>query len=354
MKKIDAYLAKTVLGGIGLVSLMLCGLQVFILLVNQIDDLGRGQYNLVGALKFVCLSLPYEVYTFFPMACLLGCLIGLGVLASHRELVVIRASGVAIYDVMGVITKAGIGLILIVTLFGETVAPKLAYLANTSKLQAISGGQSLRTAEGMWLRHQDDFIYIEAFAENNTLLNVMQFHFDDKHALRFARLIPKVTITDGKGVMHDYQQTNFNAQSTSVEHQSIAPWDIAIDASIFEVSHLSPDELPLISLWNYVHAMKVNHQAVSNIELSFWQRLLQPLTTWVMLLLAVPFIFGPLRSSTMGAKLLLGALVGFGFHLLNRFMGPLTTVYQLPPLLVAFGPTLIFALLGMSLMRRAR
>ncbi len=56
----------------------------------------------------------------------------------------------------------------------------------------------------------------------------------------------------------------------------------------------------------------------SNLQVAFWQRLAQPFTTLVMMMLAIPFIFGPLRSSTMGLRFIAGALMGFGFHMINR------------------------------------
>ncbi|WP_040187389.1 LptF/LptG family permease, partial [Legionella pneumophila] len=76
-KILDRYIAKTVLSAIGLVTLMLVGLQIFILFVNQIDDLGRADYGIVQAGVFVLLQMPYQVYLFFPIASLLGCLVGL-------------------------------------------------------------------------------------------------------------------------------------------------------------------------------------------------------------------------------------------------------------------------------------
>jgi lipopolysaccharide export system permease protein len=52
----------------------------------------------------------------------------------------------------------------------------------------------------------------------------------------------------------------------------------------------------------------------------------------------------------MGSKLLTGATVGFGFHMINRFLGSMSQVYQLPPELAAIGPTCLFALLGLYFM----
>jgi lipopolysaccharide export system permease protein len=73
-----------------------------------------------------------------------------------------------------------------------------------------------------------------------------------------------------------------------------------------------------------------------------------------MMILAIPFIFGPLRSSTMGSKLLAGATLGFSFHIINRIFGPVSQVFQLPVEIAAFGPTLLFAILGIYLMKRVR
>ena len=112
--------------------------------------------------------------------------------------------------------------------------------------------------------------------------------------------------------------------------------------------------MSLHELHKYLHAQGINQQTVHTYQLVYLQRLIQPLTTMVMMVLAIPFIFGPLRSSTMGSKLLAGASVGFGFHIINHFFGPVSQVFQWPPEVAAFGPTSVFALLGLYLMRRMK
>ena len=72
-----------------------------------------------------------------------------------------------------------------------------------------------------------------------------------------------------------------------------------------------------------------------------------------MMMLAIPFVFGSLRSISLGSRLLMGLGVGFSFYLLNQFFVPLSTVFQLSPLFAAMLPTVLFALLGYVLMRRA-
>ena len=354
MKLLESYIAKTVLASIALVTLMLAGLQIFILFVDQLDDLGKGDYGIVQATSFVFLQMPYQVYLFFPMASLLGCLIGLGVMANHHELVVMRAAGMSIGQVTVAVLKAAVVVIVLVTVLSETLMPQMIRIANDQRTQAVSGGQALRTARGVWMRNQNDFLHIGSIFPGNVMEHVYQFHFDDAHHLRFSRKIAKIDFIGGVWQAHDVVETMIHDGETKARSIPVMNWDVPLKPSILNVSGSDPDEMTLKGLYQYLRAQKKSHQAALNYQLVFWQRIIQPLTTVVMMVLAIPFIFGPLRSSTMGSKLLAGATVGFGFHIINRFLGSVSQVYQFPPVIAAIGPTCLFALLGLYLMRRVK
>jgi lipopolysaccharide export system permease protein len=343
-----------VLSSIALVTLMLAGLQIFILFVNQLDDLGRANFGILQASVFVLLQTPYQVYLFFPMASLLGSLIGLGIMANHRELVVMRAAGMSIWQITIAVLKAALVVIIVVTITGETLVPRLAHIANDEKLQAMSSGQALRTAKGVWLRFQNDFISIGTVVSDHQLQQVYQFHFDTEHHLRLARQMDALNFVNGHWLAMDVAESRIENDHVESQQQSELLWEVPLKPNILKVSSSEPDEMTLEELHQYLRVQKMNHQTALNYQLAFWQRLIQPLTTVVMMVLAIPFIFGPLRSSTMGSKLLAGATMGFGFHIINRFFGPVSQVFQWPPEVAAFGPTLMFALVGLYLMRRVK
>jgi lipopolysaccharide export system permease protein len=60
-----------------------------------------------------------------------------------------------------------------------------------------------------------------------------------------------------------------------------------------------------------------------------------------MVVLAVPMVLRANRSVSVGQRVLMGALIGLGFHLLNQAAGHLGVVYEIPPLLSATGPALL-------------
>lgn len=354
MKKLEWYIAKIVLSCVALVTLMLAGLQVFILFVNQLDDLGKNDFGIIQASIYVLFQMPYQVYLFFPMASLLGCLIGLSILANHRELIVMRSAGMSIQQITAAVLKAAFLLIIMVTLLGETLVPKLSQYANNARMQALSKGQALRTAQGVWLRQQNDFIAISQVQGQETLKGVYQFRFDNTHHLAMARKIDTVRFIDGKWIAYHSEETHFTSHKIWVEQHEIRTWDIQIKPVLLSLNIHEIEEMTLKELHQYLHAQKINHQSALAYQLAYWQRIIQPLTTVVMMILAIPFVFGPLRSSTMGAKLLAGATAGFSFYIINRFFGPVSQVMQWPPLIAAIAPTCLFAIVGIYLMRRVK
>lgn len=354
MLLIDKHIIKNVLLAVLLVICMLTGLQIFILFVNELGDIGKGDYGVLQAFTFILFTMPYQVYLFFPMASLLGCLIGLGIMANNNELVVIRASSKSIGQITLVVLKVAVILILIVTLLGEMLLPKLVLLANENKMQAISAGQGLRTAKGTWLRYKNDFIAISNVLPGNELEDVYQFHFDEENNLKFARHIDIVKAIKDQWKAYGVAQTDIFANETKVSSKSMMDWDIYINPRILNMSTVEPDEMTFSQLQQFLKNQKDSHQSMQSYKLAFWQRIAQPFTSIVMMMLAIPFIFGPLRSSTMGSKLLAGATVGFGFYILNRFCGSLSQIYQFPSIIAALGPTAFCALLGLYLMQKVR
>jgi lipopolysaccharide export system permease protein len=71
-------------------------------------------------------------------------------------------------------------------------------------------------------------------------------------------------------------------------------------------------------------------------------------------LLAIPFVLGSLRSAGTGARMVMGLVLGIGFFLLQRLIESGTIVFNLNPILLAWLPTALLALVTVTLLARAR
>ena len=88
--------------------------------------------------------------------------------------------------------------------------------------------------------------------------------------------------------------------------------------------------------------------------LSFWGKLLQPLATLALVLLAVSFVFGPLRESTMGFRVFVAIGVGLLFTILQQLLEPASLLLGINPLFAVLLPIMSCAALGIVSMLRVR
>ena len=139
-KILDWYIGRTIIATSALCLITLVGLSSIIKYVEQLRQVGKGTYDLMGALYFVLLSMPRDIEMFFPMAALLGALIGLGMLAASSELVVMQAAGYSKLDIGVSVLKTAIPLMLIVMVLGQWGAPQAQKMARDLRAFQKSGG----------------------------------------------------------------------------------------------------------------------------------------------------------------------------------------------------------------------
>ncbi len=351
---LDRYIFKTIITMTIIVVVALLGIDFFIHFIQESNDFGKGDYSLWAGLKTVVYLLPTDLYQLFPMIGLLGCMLGLGALASHSELIVMRGAGCSVLKITRSVLIAVGFLVLAVTVLGESVAPNLMHQAMSDKALARSQGQAIKTQHGLWLREGDSFYHIAHLAKGGILQGLTRYQYDKAHRLIAVSYAKNAKFSDGSWNVTDVDQTFLKHNKTTTSHKANGKWDIDLAPVILKVAETDPDEMRLSKLFAVMKYKKRNNLDYQEFALNFWQRIFQPLATMVMMLIAIPFIFGPLRTVSMGLRMVSGLMVGFSFFIINQFFGPLTTVMQLPPLLAAIFPTLLFAGIGIFLGMKVR
>ncbi|MDY6058694.1 MAG: LptF/LptG family permease [Candidatus Onthovivens sp.] len=71
-----------------------------------------------------------------------------------------------------------------------------------------------------------------------------------------------------------------------------------------------------------------------------------------MVLLGASTVFGPLRSASVGARVVVGIVVGFVFYAVNEILAPFTIFYGVPPIVGATLPTSIVLVVAIYLLRK--
>ncbi len=354
MRILDRYIFRSVIATTLLALLAVVALDTLFIFVAEADKIGRGHYGLGTVLVYILWSLPQNAVAAMPAVFLLGGLLGLGALAVGSEIVVIRASGVSTLRIVWSALRPGIVLSLIALLLGEFVAPGLAHRASDMRAEALGKTQSIRGEKGFWAKDGSRVVWVRELRTSGELANIELYEFDDENRFkRFARVDGARHVKGGWQLDH-VQSTWVDGPAARIETYASEPWRVSISPSLLEILSLDPDEISLRDLWSYLDYLDENGLDSRSHHLAWWQKLVAPFGNLVMLFIATPFVFGPLRQAAFGQRLFVGILIGLGFFLVNRAMGGFGLVYGLPPFIAAVLPTAMFFAAGALAFSRIR
>ncbi len=351
---IHRYIAKSILTTTFFVIAVVVGLAFVMGLLSELKDIGTGDYGFMQALLHACLRLPYSIYQFFPMLVLVGGVVGLGMLSANRELIVMRASGISILHIMKAVTSAALILIICAILIGELIAPHANFLAEKRKDSAENSGQAVATATGVWIHEGNNILHVDKVIGLEHLEGVTRYEFNAEHQLLTAYYAQYMDYTQGQWQLRNMVKTTFAQDQTQSQQTPLGTWNLALNPNLLSVGLIAPEQMTLPGLSKYSEHLLKNKLQASSFQFEFWKRVFQPLTILVMILLAIPFVFGSPRSVTMGWRILFGVMVGFTFYILNSLLGQFSIVFQVSPMAAALLPTVLFALIGYILLLRIR
>ncbi len=352
MRIIDRYIARAVITGTLLALAVLVAMFTFFSFIDHMGEVGRGNFGIWNVIEYVTLTLPRRAFALFPVAALIGSLLGLGTLAGNSELTVLRAAGISIGRIVLATMKGGAILMAIALFLGEIVAPPAEELAQTRRSLALSKNLAMNTGEGFWARDGMTFINVGSMHAEDAMADINIYEFDDSNRLRMATYAKRATYRDDNWLLEDIKQSEISEKGVVNRRLERAEWTSVLGPELINVSVVKPEYMSMWGLFKYIRYLRENGQESAPYELGFWGKLMAPLVTGVMIFLAVPFVFGPLRSVGVGQRILVGTMVGIGFHILNQTFAKMGLVYGLSPVLSATSPTLLFFSAALWMMRR--
>ena len=352
MVKLDRYIGKSVFMAIMAVLGIILGLASLFAFIDEMGDISD-TYSVWDASSFVLMTAPRRVYDMLPMAALIGCLIGLGSLASSSELTIMRAAGVSIGRIVWAVMKPMLFLMVAGVLVGEYVAPYAENQAQANRSLAQGTGDAQSAKHGLWHRQGDEFIHINAVQPNGLMYGVTRYRFDDQRHMLTSSFARQANFKTDYWELKDVATTYFRDGSTEVINTPLERWDVSLSPQLLSTVVMPPESLSISGLWSYSHYLADQGLSNGRYWLAFWTKVLQPFVTVALVLMAISFIFGPLRSVTLGQRVFTGVLVGFTFRIVQDLLGPSSLVFGFPPLLAVLVPATACAVAGLWLLRRA-
>ena len=354
MSRLDLYIGHRIALMILTASFGLISLFVIFTFLDQMEDLDEG-YTLSEVLRYVSYSVPRIFYETLPFAVLIGCLTGLGILATNGELIVMRCAGVSTWKIFWSATKPALILILFGVFIGELLLPDFERTARVLKENATE--DEITPQGGFWYREQDIFMHFNSVSHLGDLKDIHQYLINDQNNLyqtRWANSAQYIKKDDGYWLMKDIVVTYLDDPEMRVKRLDTLIWRTELTPDILSAEILvEPDKMSMTELWRKISYMSSQELNTSKFELGLWSKLLQPLASLSLVFVAVAFIFGPLRETTMGMRVVTGLVIGILFKFVQDLLSPASLVFGFPPLIATLVPIATCAIIGYILIRRA-
>ena len=355
MRILNRYFWQESTLNILMIMLGLLSMFSFFDLIQELDSLGRGSYNINNMLLFVFLSIPGHVYEVVPVAVLIGMMVSLGSLSKNSELVVMRVSGLSIIDIGFSLIKVGLLFTIITFLVGELITPISEKTAQRMRIKATDAVVAQDFKSGLWVKDYKSFINIENVLPDATLLNINIYEFDSDFKLRTISNAKKATYSNDRWRLNEVTQTKFN-YADNLDQNTIqtdffdkANWESAIRPELLNVLLVAPEKMSAWNLYSFINHLASNKQKTTRYDVALWSKMIYPLACIVMVILALPFGFLQQRSSGTSSKIFLGILLGVVYQIMNRVFIHLGVLNDWPPFMSAITPTIIFLLAGLSM-----
>ena len=354
MDILDRYIGKTMVMGVLAVMLVMVALDSLISFAGETGNIGRANYGVWNAIMYIVLNIPQKIYLMFPMIALLGTILSLGVMAGNSELIAMRAAGISISRITYSVLKTGFILAAFVIAIGEFVSPPAVQYAKLKRVSAMDNKISLNTDYGLWARDGKDYIHIRRVENDGRLTGINIYGYDDHHNLVQILSSPFAEYEVDHWKL--YEVTQRKVFPDHIEEKFIATlnWKSLLNPEMVDVVSINPDNLSIIKLRSYIGYLKAIKHDSKEYELTFWSKLIAPITIAAMIVLAIPFVFGSLRNVGAGQRILVGFLIGLGFFIFNKLIGNAGLVYINHPWIAAITPTLVILVIGVFLLRRIR
>jgi lipopolysaccharide export system permease protein len=344
MRVLDRYIVKAVCGSVVLVMAVLLTLLALFLFINEQGWVGVGSYGNLQAARYVLLNLPATLVQFLPVAALIGSLLAMGTLARGSELTVMRAAGIGVWRIGVSVMLAGLLLVPAAAVVGEFLAPPLTQVARVGKAVQRNANISITGRGSAWLRDGNRILRAERLSDGGTYGGITLFEIGpDNQLLAVGQAAGARVTADGAWELAPYAESRLEPAQVTARTAATLRLDISANPAFLDAIASDPMELSWRELGRAIAHLRANGQDDRHYRFAYWSKVAGFAAIPLAMLLAVPFMFGSLRSAEGGARATLGLVLGLAWYMLQRMVENGTLAFGLNPVLLAWLPVAVLA-----------
>ncbi len=353
-KRIALYMAKMfVLRSLAVLAALVVVLMTLDLLGESGKILRVPENGDAELWRYVSLRIPQLISRFLPFAVLLGTLITLATLNQNSEVVSMKAAGISAHQIIAPLIVASLGIAAVSFAFNERVVTRAT--ETLSSWEKVDYGPVPRDSgirPNVWVRWGDDLILAREVRGQgaSTELRSISIYDRDRETLKAIVTAARATRAGNGWTLE--QAELFDVARGTGRRSATMPFGEGLDPTQFTLASVSADEQDFATLRDSVRQLKMAGRPTAELESGLWHKLSGPLSAVLMPLLAGVAAFGLARSGQLFLRAVIGMFLGFAYFVADNFALAMGNLGAYPPLLAAWAPFALFALIGETVLIR--
>lgn len=371
MRVLRLHVAVTVASAMVLVMALLVGLNFLAVLADEFGDI-RGQYNFAALLYYALWRLPGLVADSISFVALIGCLVGLGALANQNELTVMRASGISLLQIFGMVMLPVLVLMILGSVTKEVSAYTDRHAENTravalampknenqnekkkKRRPSIKWEDVILQEKGVWNRQENEFVRFDKVFPDGKIFGITRIAFDENQQIVAIQHAQRGFFENEGWRLEKITTQEFSEERLRYSSQESLRWNSTLTPERLMFVSEDPENLSTGELVDYSIFLKAQSRDNRAYQLEYWKRVLKPAALLSLVLIAVSFVFGPLRQVSVAQRIFAGVIMGVGFSIFQDMVGTSSLVFGFNPLSGVLLPIMVCGLIGLVMLYRVR
>jgi len=337
------------------------GIYIIFDFFQLLGDMVRNHASAGVVLDYYRFLLPQVIYLMLPLSILVATLVNFGLLTKSNQITAMKAAGVSLYrisaPVLLVATLLSIGMFFLSDDFLPQTNQQQDALRNQIKGKPP---QTFYRPERQWIFGRSNRIYNYRFfdPDKNVFADLACFEFDPKtfrltRRIYAARAFWEAPIRGWvleNGWVRDFEGDRVDKYFPfSVDTFK----EMTEEPAYFKKEVRPSEQMSALELRRYIRDLSQSGFDVVRLSIQLYRKFSYPLIAFVVTLIGIPFSFTTgSKGALSGVALSIGiAILYWSISSLFEAMGNLS---QLPPLVAAWSPDVLFGLAGSYLLLRVK
>ena len=349
----DRYIAKTLFIYTLTVLLVWLSVYSFFNFMEEINSIGTSNYTSFQAMKYIALKMPDVVYNHSASVILLGCILGMGHLATTNQLIMLRVSGISILKMTIFTIKTALIFVFFTIIIGELIVPFSTNYAENQRSQAL-GLSTKAYEEGFWIKDGQKFINVKQNLDGKLFLNVNVFELSSSNSIKTVITAENAEFSNNILQMNNVEIYDIDntkkIDNISIDNRNTLKNSVSFDSDLLEDLRKPPEDLTTWKIIKQIKYLSDNKLRSDFFEIELYERVIKPFTLTAMIIIGMLFIFETNRSTSLGRKIFFGVAIALSFEMLSRIGSAVSIGFEISPIIVSTLPSLMVLLVSSAIL----